>query len=217
MTLILKLNNVSPKPAVTSADSRISLTLHSGDLGTVYGPAASGKTALLNAIIGLQSSLPGEIELFGEAIAGLGEGRMKLFRQNIGVLLHDDVLLTRHTVFDNAALPLRISGTARTQIAPRVNAHLAEHGLLAKSRFRVCDLSAEDRRRLSLVMISVKCPRLVLADLRPDSFDSEAIRPALMRLASLGTAVLLFERRDTPSGYLKSERMISRRESLLVA
>ncbi len=217
MTLILKLNNASPKQAVSVPDSRVSLTLHSGDLGTISGPAASGKTALLNAIIGLRSSQPGEIELFGDSIAGLRESRMKLIRRGIGVLLHDDVLLSRHTVFDNLALPLRISGIADALIAPRVTAQLAEHGLLAKSRFRVSELGAEDRRRLSLAMIAVKYPRLILADLRPDSFDFETIRPGLMRLASLGAAVLLFERRDTPHGQLKAERMISRRESLLVA
>lgn len=217
MALVLKLNYALALQAANAPDSRISLTLHSGDLGTISGPAASGKTALLNAIIGLRNLRPGEIELFGDSIAGLRESRMKLFRQSIGVLLHDDILLSRHTVFDNLALPLRIGGIAGSQIAPRVTAQLAENGLLAKSRFRVSELGADERRRLSLAMIAVKYPRLVLADLRPDSYDLEIIRPGLMRLASLGAAVLLFERRDTPNGLLKAERMISRRESLLVA
>lgn len=202
--------------AKASAGS-LSLTLHAGDIGIVYGPACSGKTALLAALLGEQNLDSGSIDVLGVKVEQASRSTLQLLRQRIGVLRHDNILLSRHSVFDNVALPLRIGGRDERNVHERVTAQLSEVGLLGRMRQTVQDLNAEARRLVSLAQLAIKYPPLFMADLRSDETDSRMIKPALFRMATLGTAVLICERRETPDNCLRFERIISLRESLLVA
>lgn len=215
MTSVLQINN-----AVMTAEAptgSLSFTLRAGDIGIIFGPPCSGKTALLAALLGEQKLNSGTIDVLGVKVEQASRSEMRRLRQRIGVLRHDDILLSRHSLFDNVALPLRIGRREERHIHDRVTAQLAEVGLLGKMRRRAQDLNAEERRLVSLAQLAIKYPPLVLADLRSDETDLRTIKPALFRLATLGTAVLIFERRKTPDGCLCIERIISLRESLLVA
>jgi len=215
MANVVQINNaIVTAPAPTGP---LSFTLRAGDIGIVVGPARSGKTALLAALLGEQKLDSGTIEVLGIKVERASRSRLRLLRQHIGVLRHDDILLSRHSIFDNVALPLRIDRREERLVHERVTAQLSELGLLSKLRQAVQDLNAEDRRLVSLAQLAVKYPPLVLADLRPDETDSRIIKPALFRLATLGAAVLICERRETPGGGLRFERILSLRESLLVA
>ncbi len=215
MTSVLQIHNAITTATVPKGE--LSLSLHAGDIGILSGPAGSGKTAMLSALLGERRLGSGSIEILGVRLERAGGNELRLLRQRIGVLRHDDFLLSRHSIFDNVALPLRLGRRQERHIHERVTAQLSELGLLGKMRQTVHVLNAQERRLVSLAQLAIKCPPLVLADLRSDETDLRMIKPALFRLATLGTAVLIFERRKTPDGCLRFERIISLRESLLVA
>ena len=172
----------------------LSVSFEAGSMTFLTGHSGAGKSTFLRLLLRLDVPTRGQILVNGVNIAQLPERRIPLYRQNIGAVFQDHHLLPQRTVYDNVALPLRVSGMAERDVARRARAALSRVGLLEKERQFPPYLSTGEQQRVGIARAVVNRPRLLLADEPTGNLDPELSRD-IMRLfeqfQEVGTTVII--------------------------
>ena len=85
----------------------LDLDVRRGEILGIVGGSGTGKSVLMRSIIGLQTPLAGEIEVFGERMDLLDPAKSKDIRRHWGVLFQDGALFGSLTVTENIEVPMR--------------------------------------------------------------------------------------------------------------
>jgi cell division transport system ATP-binding protein len=189
----------------------VSFVLNTGSILWVTGPAGSGKTTLLEVTIKERRPDVGKLFFHQQPLWGRGCIKRSQLRRQIGVIFQEDYLLAEHTVFENAAAALQLTGCPRSVLLDRTYRALAEVGLTAKAEQGVHLLSSSEKRLLSLARVLAKMAPLVIADLNTCEVDLKVIAPRLETLASYGCGVLIFSKQrsqETPKAPVTAELML---------
>ncbi|WOX15487.1 ABC transporter ATP-binding protein [Streptomyces sp. N50] len=136
----------------------------------VMGPSGSGKTTLLHCAAGLDRPVRGKVFL-GSTELDMGSDRelTEIRRSRIGFVFQQFNLLSMLTVYDNVALPLRLSGgRVRRQV---VMDALRQVGLEDKAGRRPNQLSGGQQQRAAIARTLVSEPEIVFADEPTGSLD----------------------------------------------
>ena len=91
----------------TKIHNGLNLKVHPGEILAIVGASGTGKSVLLQAIIGLIKPRSGKIELYGQNIDTLSTNESKAIRKRVGVLFQDGALFGSLTVSVNIQVPLR--------------------------------------------------------------------------------------------------------------
>lgn len=140
----------------------LNVAVPAGDIVTIMGPSGCGKSSLLAYICG---TLPpvfaasGEIRLDGAALDGQPPEQRR-----IGILFQDDLLFPHMSVGENLSfgLPPTVSGRAARRA--RVEAALAEAGLMGMAERDPDTLSGGQRGRVAVMRTLLSQPRALLLD-----------------------------------------------------
>jgi cell division transport system ATP-binding protein len=172
----------------------IDLTLPQGSFHFLTGPSGAGKSSLLKLIYLAHEPSRGLIRLFGEDAATLPRRAMPAMRRRMGVVFQEYRLLDHLTVFDNAALPLRVAGRRFDSYRQDVIELLAWVGLGHKITAMPATLSGGEKQRLAVARAVVGKPDLLLVDEPTGNVDQEMGRRILRLLKELnrmGSTVLV--------------------------
>ena len=164
----------------------LSLTLHDGDFVTVIGGNGAGKSTMLNAVAGTLTVDSGSILLDGEDITRKPEHRRAA---DLGRVFQDPMMGTAGDMWieENLALAAR-RGSRRTfkwgishEERERYRELLAPLGLGLEDRLtaRVGLLSGGQRQALTLLMASLKKPKLLLLDEHTAALDPKTAAKVL--------------------------------------
>ena len=85
----------------------VDLEVRRGEILGVVGGSGTGKSVLMRSIIGLQTPIEGEVEVFGEPTIGRDETEATEIRKRWGVLFQGGALFSTLTVAENVEVPLR--------------------------------------------------------------------------------------------------------------
>ena len=164
----------------------VSLTLEDGDFVTVIGGNGAGKSTLLNAIAGVWPVDQGQIIIDGQDVTKLSEHKRAAF---LGRVFQDPMNGTAATmgIEENLALALR-RGTVRT-LRSGIKGHereaykemLSRLGLGLENRLttKVGLLSGGQRQALTLLMATLKKPKLLLLDEHTAALDPKTAAKVL--------------------------------------
>ena len=180
---MLKVNNISKTFNAGTINEKkaidgLSLSLKEGDFVTVIGGNGAGKSSLLNAVAGVWPVDSGSIELAGENITGLPEYmRAKL----IGRVFQDPMMGTAPDMWieENLAIAMRrgekrkLKWMVTKQDRELYREKLSELGLGLEDRLQVKVglLSGGQRQALTLLMATLKSPKLLLLDEHTAALD----------------------------------------------
>ena len=156
----------------------LSLTPHEGDFVTVIGGNGAGKSTMLNAVAGSFSVDTGRIMIDGTDVTHLPEHKRAAF---IGRVFQDPMMGTAPTmqIEENLALAAR-RGQRRGLKWGVTNAEREEYheklkmlglGLEDRMTAKVGLLSGGQRQALTLLMASLKRPKLLLLDEHTAALD----------------------------------------------
>jgi putative ABC transport system ATP-binding protein len=142
------------------------------------GPSGSGKSTLLQCAAGLDQPTSGTVLLGGVGLQGLGEVALtKLRREKMGFVFQAYNLLPSLTVYDNVALPLRLTGRRpRRQDIQQV---LDQVGLADKAKRRPAELSGGQQQRVAIARALITRPDVFFADEPTGALDSKTSRQIL--------------------------------------
>jgi cell division transport system ATP-binding protein len=198
--------------------SDLRFTLHPGSFHFLTGPSGAGKSSLLKLIYLAHRASRGRVELFGRDISLTRPEDLPFVRRRIGVVFQDFRLLDHLSVFDNAALPLRISGCKPATYREDVAELLQWVGLGDRMHALPATLSGGEKQRLAIARAVVDRPDVLLAD-EPTGNVDPAMSLRLLRLFvelnRLGTTVLiathdedLVARANRPTLHLENGRLV---------
>jgi phospholipid/cholesterol/gamma-HCH transport system ATP-binding protein len=157
----------------------LDITIPEGVISVVLGPSGTGKSVLLQHIIGLLSPDAGDVLIRGRALGRMGRREILALRSEIGVMFQDGALFSAMNVFDNVAFPLRQhTDLDDDEVREVVEEHLENVGLLSAAHRMPNELSGGMRKRAGLARALVLAPGIVLCD-EPDS-GLDPVRTALL-------------------------------------
>ncbi len=164
----------------------VSLTLNDGDFVTVIGGNGAGKSTLLNAVAGVWPVDRGAVVIDGQDVTRLPEHKRAKY---IGRVFQDPMMGTAATmqIEENLALAAR-RGQSRT-LRPGITRGEREEyrellkildlGLEARMTAKVGLLSGGQRQALTLLMATLKKPRLLLLDEHTAALDPKTAAKVL--------------------------------------
>ena len=151
----------------------VSLDVAAGEFLSIMGPSGSGKSTLLHLIGGLDQASAGEIRIDGRELSRMTDDEITMFRRRkIGIVFQFFNLLPAHSAEENVALPLLLDHRRPRDVRPRVEAALAQVGLLHRRRHRPDELSGGEMQRVAIARALVIDPAVILADEPTGNLDT---------------------------------------------
>jgi phospholipid/cholesterol/gamma-HCH transport system ATP-binding protein len=144
----------------------LDLDVQRGEVLGVVGGSGTGKTVLLNSIIGLKEPEGGSVKIFGYDRAAMTQEEEADVERRTGILFQNGALFSSLTVLDNVASPL----VEHTQLSRPVIRELAEMkiamvGLKPEAHYlKPAELSGGMRKRVGLARALALDPELLFLD-----------------------------------------------------
>jgi putative ABC transport system ATP-binding protein len=189
-----------------SVDALRGVTYHfaRGSFTAVMGASGSGKSTLLQCAAGLDQPTTGTVVLNGVTLSGLNEVELtKLRRAEMGFVFQAYNLLPSLTVYDNVALPLRLTG--RRPGRSDVHRVLDQVGLQGKAKRRPAERAGGQQQRVALARALITRPSVFFADEPTGALDSATSRQilGLLREATdrAGQTVVMVTHDPIAAGY----------------
>ena len=175
-------NTVNEKVALNG----LSLTLEAGEFVTVIGGNGAGKSTMLNAIAGVWPVDGGKIFIDGADVTGLSEHQRARY---IGRVFQDPMMGTAPTMQIEENLALAARRGQRRGLKPGITRAEREEyrerlkilglGLEDRLTTKVGLLSGGQRQALTLLMASLKKPKLLLLDEHTAALDPKTAEKVL--------------------------------------
>lgn len=146
----------------------LSFSVPSGACGVLMGPTGSGKTTILECIIGLRRVLSGRI-----CIAETDVTQLNPALRGIGYVPQDGALFSRMTVRDHLAFALQIRRASKRDIAERVEELSTLLGITHLLQRMPAGLSGGEAQRVALGRALSFRPEVLCLDEPLSALDSD--------------------------------------------
>ncbi len=143
---------------------KVSFTVKRGETKFVLGGSGTGKSTIINLILGLLKPDAGHILIEGEDITHFDDVELMRIRQNIGMVFQEGALFDSLSVYDNVAYRLHESKTPEDEVEHEVRRMLRFVDLEAAIDKMPSELSGGMRRRVGIARALVGNPSIVLFD-----------------------------------------------------
>ena len=155
----LRLAELSLAFGTYTALANLSLDIEEGEFFSLLGPSGCGKTTTLRLIAGFETPDRGRILLGGQDITALPPNL-----RDTNTVFQSYALFPHMTVAENIAYPLRMRGTPKGDIAPRVADAMAKVNLSSFAERLPHQMSGGQRQRAALARAIVGRPKILLLD-----------------------------------------------------
>lgn len=174
--------------------SDMSFVLEKGSLNFITGASGAGKTSLLKLMYLHMRPSRGLVNVFGQDTSLIDKKDVPALKRRMGIVLQDFRLVNHLNVFENVALPLRVTGQPRRKYAKDVISLLQWVGLGERMNAMPQTLSGGEAQRAAIARAVIAKPEILIADEPTGNVDHE-IGKRLIRLFSelnrLGTTVII--------------------------
>lgn len=142
--------------------SDISFTINRGEMISLVGKNGAGKSTLAKVICGFEKHQQGSITFAGQPL-----DRQSIFERanRIGfVLQNPNQMISKHLIFDEVALGLRLRNVPEEEVEEKVYHALQVCGLYPFRNWPVSALSYGQKKRLTVASILILEPELIILD-----------------------------------------------------
>jgi len=201
------------------AVSDISLCVTKGEIVFLTGKSGAGKSTLLRLLSRMEKPTKGVIEIAGQDLNRISQGKIQKLRRSIGFAFQDFKLLPDRTVAQNIAVAMEVSYTRSSIIRMRTKKLLHRLGLADKYNTPACELSRGEQQRVSIARAVSNAPELILADEPTGNLDSETTKLVmdLFRQYNERGATLIIATHDASIYRDTNHRVIELREGRVVS
>ncbi|WP_053360808.1 ATP-binding cassette domain-containing protein [Bacillus sp. FJAT-27251] len=173
----------------------VSLSVKKGEIYGVIGYSGAGKSTLIRCVNLLEKPDTGSVVMNGVDLTTLSSGKLREARSKIGMIFQGFNLLKTATVYENIALPLKLTGLSKQETEERVTKYLKIVGLEEKHHAYPSELSGGQKQRVAIARALAHEPEVLLSDEATSALDpdtTEAILDLLLKInLELGITILL--------------------------
>ena len=159
----------------------IDLTIGDGEIYGLVGKSGAGKSTLLRCINGLERYSAGSLKIDGVEIKDLSRKELRTFRKGVSMIFQHFPMLTRKTVYENIAFPMRCWGYSRAAVDARVKELAELVGISEKLDQKPGQLSGGQQQRVAIARALTMEPKILLSDEATSALDPVTTR-AILRL-----------------------------------
>ncbi|WP_096271043.1 methionine ABC transporter ATP-binding protein [Paucisalibacillus globulus] len=179
---------------ITAVDN-LDLTIQDGEIFGVIGYSGAGKSTLIRLLNRLEEPTSGKITIGEQEITALSKDKLRVARQNIGMIFQHFNLLWSRTVSENIAFPLEIAGVSVEEREKRVNELIDLVGLSGRENAYPSQLSGGQKQRVGIARALANNPKVLLCDEATSALDPETTNSILDLLVDinerLGLTIIL--------------------------
>ena len=180
------------------------LSVHPGEVVTIFGPNGAGKTTLIKILATLLKPTSGKLEIDGtDAIADSSD-----VRRTLGVVIHENLAYPSFSPYENLRFFGQMYGIK--QLEHRATALLAEVGLQRFLHEPLRIFSRGMTQRFMIARALLHAPSVLLLDEPFSGLDASARQFVLARIAKeqqKGTGIVITTH-NTELGYLVGTRFL---------
>ena len=180
------------------------LSVHPGEVVTIFGPNGAGKTTLIKILATLLKPTSGKLEIEGtDAIADASD-----VRRTLGVVIHENLAYPSFSPYENLRFFGQMYGIK--QLEHRATALLAEVGLQRFLHEPLRIFSRGMTQRFMIARALLHTPSVLLLDEPFSGLDASARQFVLARIAKeqqKGTGIVITTH-NTELGYLAGTRFL---------
>lgn len=199
----------------------INLVVNKGETVVLLGKSGTGKSVILQCIIGLQIPSAGNIEVFNTDFMKLPEAERNIFRRRIGFLFQSAALYDSMTVRENLEFPvIRQPDYKKDDLTPKVKEQLENVGLLNAIDKMPSELSGGMKKRVGLARTLMLNPEMILYDEPTTGLDpvtSNEISHLILDMQKKYGVTSIIVTHDMPCTKLVADRIVVLKEGTLTA
>ncbi|AST93396.1 MULTISPECIES: methionine ABC transporter ATP-binding protein [Sutcliffiella] len=196
---MIELSNITKtfvsKKGKVEALKNVSLNVRKGEIFGVIGYSGAGKSTLIRCVNLLEEPTSGTVKVDGEELTSLSAKQLLDARRKIGMIFQGFNLLKTATVYENIAIPLKLTGVPKNEIKERVEKYLTIVGLMERKDAYPAQLSGGQKQRVAIARALAFEPSVLLSDEATSALDpdtTEAILELLLKInKELGITILL--------------------------
>ncbi|MEM6627325.1 MAG: ATP-binding cassette domain-containing protein [Pseudomonadota bacterium] len=164
--LAIRVRGLTNRFGTHTVHNRLDMDVVRGETVGVIGPSGTGKSVLLQSIVGLITPVEAEIDVFGQRLSLSNREERRAIEQRWGVMFQDGALFSTLSVRENVMAPMRehldISYELMRELA---DMKIRMAGLEASAAVkRPSDLSGGMRKRAALARALALDPDLLFLD-----------------------------------------------------
>ncbi|MFC7064023.1 methionine ABC transporter ATP-binding protein [Halobacillus seohaensis] len=167
------------------AVDKLNLSIDKGEIFGVIGYSGAGKSTFIRLLNRLEEPTSGNIQMNDQNLTGLSKNKLRIARQEIGMIFQHFNLLWSRTVFDNIAFPLEIAGIAKSKRVERVNELIELVGLSGRGNSYPSQLSGGQKQRVGIARALANNPKVLLCDEATSALDPETTDSILDLLVNI--------------------------------
>jgi len=198
-TFVSKENRAQRYTAVAST----TLAVAPGEFVSVVGPTGCGKSTLLNVGAGLLRPSSGEVEVFGEPLAGIN--------RRAGYMFQAEALMPWRSALENVIAGLQFRGMPDTDARALGEQWLSRVGLQGFGDRYPHQLSGGMRKRVALAQTLILDPDIILMDEPFSALDIQTrqlMENEVLDLWSAKRKAVLFITHDLDEAIAMSDRVV---------
>jgi ABC-type ATPase involved in cell division len=189
--------------AVRPVLNNLDFSFSSGQTAIITGSTGSGKTSIVELIVGRRKPDSGTVIVFEKKLDTRNERLIKYIRRKIGGVGGIFGLLEQQTVYENLSYPLLLRNEALSRIKTKIGDIMAKFSLAMGKEEKVSRLSYGEKVLVMLARAVIADQPLILIDepllgLDPDM--SARVTALMGRLALAGHSMIVFTAGQTAVG-----------------
>ncbi len=179
---MIKINNLKKNFGSLQVLRDISLTIGAGKIYGLVGRSGTGKSTLLRCINGLESYDDGSLLVDGIEVKSLSGLEAREFKRGIGMIFQQFSLLSRLSVYENIALPMKCWNYDKVSIDKKVKELVEMVGIPDKLYSRPAELSGGQKQRVAIARALSMEPKILLCDEATSALDPKTAKSIIALL-----------------------------------
>ena len=163
----------------------INLTIPTGEIYGLVGRSGAGKSTLLRCMNGLEGYDSGSVKIDGIEVKDRDKDEMRDLRKEMGMIFQTFSLVSRRSVYQNVALPLKCWKYPKQEIDKRVKELLELVEITEKVDERPEVLSGGQKQRVAIARALALNPKILLCDEATSALDPKTTQSVLNLLQDI--------------------------------
>lgn len=163
----------------------INLTIPTGEIYGLVGRSGAGKSTLLRCMNGLEGYDSDSVKIDGIEVKDRDKDEMRDLRKEMGMIFQTFSLVSRRSVYQNVALPLKCWKYPKQEIDKRVKELLELVEITEKVDERPEVLSGGQKQRVAIARALALNPKILLCDEATSALDPKTTQSVLNLLQDI--------------------------------